>query len=122
MPSALLPPLIAAIEPLSAYCARTPPGNRHADQVEALIATASDYVDAVEAETDARAAQPDWRIIAARRVAALDFPPTTNPFILRAQGHLGQPHLQARAAWPLAQRMLATECCSHHLGLPNYLK
>ena len=122
MPSALLPPLVAAIEPLAAYCARTPPGNRHADQVEALITTASEYVEAVAAETEARAAQPDWRAIAAQMVAYLEFPPCTNPLVLRVQRHLDSPAMKHRAALTQVQRLYLPQITSHHLGLPDYLK
>lgn len=120
MPSALLPPLLAAIEPIAAYCARTPSPNKHADQCEDFVNAASEYVDAVEAEELARAAQPNWRAIAAQMVAHLQFPPRTNPLILRIERHLAQPHLQARAAWPLAQRMTAAKINSHYLGTPDF--
>ena len=122
MPSALLPPLIAAIEPIAAYVNRTPAGNKHADHCEALVTTAIAFANEVDADTKARAAQPNWRAIAAQMVAVLDFPPSTNPLVLRIEPQLAQPRLQARAAWPLAQRMLAAEIKSHHLGLPDYLK
>ena len=122
MPSALLPPLIAAIEPIAAYVNRTPAGNKHADHCEALVTTAIAFANEVDAEDKAREAQPNWRAIALRMVDVLDFPPSTDPFILRVQAHLDQPHMKARAAWPLAKRMIAAECCSHHLGLPDYLR
>lgn len=122
MSSALLPALIAAIEPIAAYNARTPAPNKHADHCAALINAIGDFADAVENEGKARAAQPNWQAIALQMIAHLEFPPRTNPLILRIERHLAQPHLQARAAWPRAQRMMAAEIKSHHLGLPNYLK
>ena len=122
MSSALLPPLIAAIEPIAAYNARTPSPNKHADHCAALINAIGDFADAVEDEEKSRAAQPNWRAIVGQMVACLEFPPSTNPLVLRIERHLAQPHLQARAAWPRAQRMIAAEIKSHHLGLPDYLK
>lgn len=119
MPSALLPPLIAAIEPIAAYVNRTPTGNKHADHCEALVTAAIGFADAVEAEDKARALQPDWRAIAAQMVAYLEFPPSQHPLALRVQRQLAQPHLLARAAQPLAYRMLAASVNSHHLGTPD---
>lgn len=121
MPSALLPPLLAAIEPLAAYCARTPAGNRHADHVADLINAASEYVEATEAETKWRAQQPDWQGIAAQMAGALDFPPSASALILRCQQHLEKPSVQTRAAAPLAQRMYLATATSHNLGFPDYL-
>jgi hypothetical protein len=122
MPSALLPSLVAAIEPIAAYVARTPPPNRHADHCADLIDAASEYVDAVAEEEKARAAQPNWQAIADQMIRVLELPPSPNLLILRIERHLRQPALKERAAWPLAQRMIAAECCSHHLGLPDSLR
>ena len=115
MLSALLPPLEAAIAPLAAYCARTPAPNRHADHVAAFIDAAADYVAAVEAAEATRARQPDWQAITVQMVACLEFEPSTNPLVLRVTRQLAQPHLLARAAWPLAKQILAATITSHQL-------
>jgi hypothetical protein len=122
MPSALLPPLLAAIEPIAAYVNRTPAGNKHADHCADLINATSDYVSAVAAENEAREAEPNWQAIAAQMVAHLAFPPPTNPVILRCQQHLAKPSMRNRAAPPLAQRMYLATANSHNLGFPDYLR
>lgn len=113
--------LRTAVAPIAAYVARTPAPNQHADRCAALVDAVADYVDEVEEAEAARAAEPDWQALAYRMVAALDFPPSTNPLVLRCQRLLDSPALQRRAARPLAQRMLLATITSHHLGLPDQL-
>lgn len=113
--------LQAAIEPIAAYCARTPSPNAHADRCAALVNEVADYVEAVEQQAQADATGPDWQAIAGQMVQALDFPASTNPVVLRSQRLLSLPHLQARTALPLAQRMLLATVSSHHLGVPASL-
>ncbi|MDO7851379.1 hypothetical protein [Hymenobacter convexus] len=113
--------LLAAVEPIAAYVARTPAPNRHADRCAVLVDAVADYVEEVEAAETVRAAEPDWKALTYRMVAALDFPSPTHPLILRCRALLDSPRLQARAALPLAQRMLAATVTSHHLGTPDHL-
>ena len=117
MPSpALTTALLAAIEPLAAYVARTPPGNAHADKVAAALEAVADYVDATAA-ADFTPPAPDWEHITDRIMAHFEseLPPT--PLMVRTAAHLAR--LSARAAWPLAQRMAAARITSHHLGTPD---
>jgi hypothetical protein len=113
--------LLAAVAPIAAYVARTPAPNKHADRCAVLVDAVADYVDEVADADAARAAAPDWQALTYRMVAALDFPPSTNPLVLRCRVLLDSPHLQARAALPLAQRMYLAQINSHHLGLPDQL-
>lgn len=113
--------LLAAVEPIAAYVERTPPPNRHADKCAALVDAVADYVEEVEEAEATRAAEPNWKALTYQMVGALDFPPSTNPLILRCQGLLDTPRLKARAALPLAQRMYLAQLTSHHLGPPNDL-
>ena len=114
--------LLAAVEPIAAYVARTPPSNQHADRCATLVDAVADYVEAVEMEAEACAAEPDWKTIALRIMDALDFSPPTNRLLLRCQRLLDRPHLKKRAAQPLAPRLYLAQFTSHHLGLPDYLK
>jgi len=113
--------LLAAVEPIAAYVARTPPPNKHADRCAVLVDAVADYVDAVEQAAEARAAEPDWRALAYRMVFALDFPPSTHPLLVCCRRFLDSPRLKARAALPLAQRLYLAQLTSHYLGLPDYL-
>jgi hypothetical protein len=121
MPSTLLPPLLAAIEPIAAYVNRTPAGNKHADHCADLINAAADYADAVEAEEQARAEATDWQQVADCLLARMVPPTAPSPLLARISAHLRHLRLQARALKPLAERMLQATITSHHLGLPDYL-
>lgn len=119
MPSALLPALLAAIEPIAAYCARTPAPNRHADYCAELINTISEYAEVAEAAADAQAAAPDWEAITERVITALNFPAPAWPVILRARRLLDSPAMKTRAALSVAQRLYLATITSHHLGIPT---
>ena len=108
--------LLAALAPLAAYVARTPPGNAHADRCAALVDAVADYAEEVEAE-NATPPGPDWQHIVDRIMAYMtpDKPPT--PLMVRTRAHLDS--LQARADLPLTQRMSQARICSHHLGIPD---
>ena len=110
--------LLDAIEPLSAYLERTARPNRHAEQVEELVNAALDVGEAA----DARLAGPDWQAIALLMLPLVI--PTTAPsaLMVRVRAHLDQPHLKARAALPLIERMRLAQLTSHHLGFPDYLR
>ena len=115
-------PLLAAIEPIAAYCARTPAPNTHADRCAALVNAAADYVEAVEQVETVRTEAPDWRAIALRMAACLDtsaYPPS--PLAARVGALLATPALRRRAALPLAQRMYLAQINSHYLGTPSTL-
>ena len=111
-------PLLAAIEPLAAYVARTPAGNAHADRVAAAVDAVADYVEETEAE-NATPPGPDWQHIVDRILAYLTPEQPLTPLMARTRAHLDQPHLKARAARPLVERMAAERICSHHLGTPD---
>lgn len=110
--------LLAAVQPLAAYVARTPPGNAHADKVAAAVDAVADYVEEAEAE-NATPPGPDWQHIVDRILAYMtpEKPPT--PLMARTRAHLDT--LKARAALPLTQRMTQARICSHHLGTPETL-
>ena len=113
--------LRAAIEPLAAYVARTPAGNRHADAVATAVDAVADYVEEAEREAHRRQLQPDWQAVAMRMAERVE--PTAPPsaLVLRCRALLNSPRLLARAALPLAQRMALAQINSHHLGTPDTL-
>lgn len=116
--AALLAALLAAIEPIAAYCARTPAPNVHADRCAALVNAAADYVEAVEQQ----AAGPDWQAIAHRLLTRCPLPASTpSPWSAFAAQQLARPDFVARRALPLVQRMELATRNSHYLGLPNAL-
>ena len=108
--------LLAAIEPLAAYVARTPAGNAHADRCAALVDAVADYVDAVDAEAWTAPA-PDWEHVTARILAHWEMDTPITQLMARTRAHLDLLH--ARAAQPLAPRMSAARLTSHHLGTPS---
>lgn len=110
--------LRSAIEPLAAYVARTPAGNRHADTVAAAVDAVADYVEEVEAENEVPPG-PDWEHIAHRFLAYLEPEKPPTPAMIRARRQLD--YLAARAARPLAERMALASLNSHYLGCPATL-
>ena len=119
MPSpALTAALLAAIEPLAAYVARTPAGNAHADKVAAAVDRVADYVEAAEAEAFTAPA-PDWQAITGRIMAYFEPEQPRTALMLRTRAHLDLLH--ARAVRPLTERMAAARISSHHLGTPDTL-
>jgi hypothetical protein len=112
-------PLLAAIEPMAAYCARTPAPNAHADRLAALVNAAADYVEAVEASR----VGPDWAAVADCLLARCPLPVSANPspWSAFAAAQLARPDFQLRRAQPLARRMALASLTSHHLGLPDSL-
>ena len=119
MPSALLLPLLAAIEPIAAYVNRTPAGNKHADHCADLINAVSEYAETAEAAADTRAASPDWEAITEQVVTALNFAPSAHPVLLRARRFVDSPAMKERAALSVAQRLYLATITSHHLGIPT---
>ena len=118
MPSpALTAALLAAIEPLAAYVARTPAGNAHADRCAALVDAVADYVDAVDAEAWSAPA-PDWAHVTARILVRWDLDTPITPRMARTRAHLDLLH--GRVARPLVERMSQARICSHHLGTPDF--
>lgn len=113
--------LHAAVVPLAAYVARTPAGNRHADQVAAAVDAVADYVEEAEREEHHRHGQPNWQALVYRLAAHIE--PTAPPsaLVVRCRALLDSPRLQARAARPLAQRMALAQLNSHYLGPPDTL-
>ena len=107
--------LLAAVEPLAAYVARTPAGNAHADRCAALVNAVADYVE--QATPEPPAPGPDWQHVTERIMSYLtpEKPPT--PLMVRTRAHLDT--LTARAAGPLVGRMSQARICSHHLGTPD---
>ena len=117
MPSpALTAALRAAIEPLAAYVARTPPGNAHADKVAAVVDRVADYVEAAEAEAFP-APGPDWQAITGRIMAYFEPEQPRTALMARTRAHLDLLH--ARAAGTLLERMSQARITSHHLGTPD---
>lgn len=111
--------LLAAVEPIAAYVARTPAGNAHADKCALLVDAVADYVDEAAA-ADFEPPAPDWEAIASQLAGLL--PPTAPTALMsRCRAFLDSPAMQARAALPLAQRMALAEITSHHLGTPDTL-
>ena len=108
--------LLAAIRPLAAYVARTPPGNAHADKVAAVVDRVADYVEAAEAEAFP-APGPDWQAITGRIMAYFEPEQPRTALMARTRAHIDLLH--ARAARPLTERMAAARITSHHLGTPD---
>lgn len=106
--------LLAAVEPIAAYVARTPPGNAHADKCAALVDAVADYVE--EAATVAKPG-PDWEHITARILAHWDMERPDSPLMARTRAHLDT--LKARAAGTLLERLVQSRYTSHHLGTPD---
>lgn len=108
--------LLAAVKPIAAYAARTPPPDRLADDCATLVNTVADLVDAIEQAAEARVAEPDWQALFYRVVASLDFPASTHPLVRRCRQSLANPCANARATLPLAQRLFLASITSHHLS------
>ena len=113
MPSpALTAALLAAIEPLAAYVARTPPGNAHADKVAAAVNAVADYMEQAVPPPG-----PDWEHVTARILVHWDMDTPVTPLMARTRAHIDRLH--ARAARPLVERMSQARITSHHLGTPD---
>ena len=108
--------LLAAVEPVAAYVARTPAGNAHADRCAALVNAVADYVELASAPPVA--AGPDWERVTARIMAHWDMDTPITPLMARTRAHLDLLH--ARAARPLVERMSQARITSHHLGTPDF--
>ena len=109
--------LLAAVEPVAAYVARTPAGNAHADKVAAVVDAVANYVEAAEAEAF-KAPAPDWEAITGRIMAYFEPEQPRTALMARTRAHLDLLH--ARAARPLIERMSQARICSHHLGTPDF--
>ena len=116
MPSpALTAVLLAAIEPLAAYVARTPAGNAHADKVAAAVNAVADYME--QAAQPPPPPGPDWEHVTARILVHWDMDTPITPLMARTRAHLDRLH--ERAARPLVERMSQARITSHHLGTPD---
>ena len=107
--------LRAAIEPIAAYCARTPAPNAHADLLATLVNAAVDYAEAVEQAS----AGPDWQTIADRLLMRCPLPVSASPSPWSAFAvlQMARPDLRARLALPLAQRIACASLNSNFLAL-----
>lgn len=111
--------LLAAIEPLAAYVARTPSGNAHADKVATAVDAVADYVEGVEAAAYQHAQEPDWQALAYQLAAAVTLPPEPPcPLIARCRALLSSPRALRTAALPLAHRQALAAVTSY--DLPPY--
>lgn len=113
--------LLAAVEPIAAYLARTPPPNKHADKCAALVDAVADYVEGVAQAEERRAGEPDWQALAYRMVQRIEPTAPPSPLVVRCRAFLASPAMQARAALPLVDRMRLATVTSHRLGIPDYL-
>ena len=104
--------LLAAIEPLAAYVARTPAGNTHADKVAAAVNAVADYMEQAVPPPG-----PDWEHVTTRIPAHWDMDTPVTPLMARTRAHIDRLH--ARAARPLVERMSQARITSHHLGTPD---
>ena len=114
--------LLEAVGPVAAYCQRTARPNRHADQLDHLIAAVADFGAAADAAVAAGHASARLAAVLSE-IALRHTPPPLNPapLVVRINRHLAyfDAH-RARHVSPATQA-LALTITSHHLGIPASL-